>query len=101
VHAYRATDSKRLLEVADPCGPEIDAAILAMAKRAAIVVLAYGQLPKPLRTRAAAVVQMLSEAGAALKYRRLANDGTPCHPPSTFRARCSRWIINRPGNNNQ
>ena len=80
VHAYRATDSKRLLSVADPVGAENDAAILAMARRAEIVVLAFGQPPKPLRPRAALVVAMLRTAGARLTYLRLSKDGTPYHP---------------------
>ena len=80
VHAYRATDSKRLLNVADPVGAENNAAILAMARRAEIVVLAYGQPPKPLRPRAALVVAMLRTAGARLTYLRLSKDGTPYHP---------------------
>jgi hypothetical protein len=80
VHAYRVTDSKRLVEADDPVGPDNDAAILSMAARAAIVVLAYGQPPKPLRSRAAAVVAMLAASGAKLTYLRLAQDGTPVHP---------------------
>jgi hypothetical protein len=81
VHAYRATDSKRLLTVNDPVGPENDAALLDMAARSEIVVLAYGKPPKPLRPRAARVVQMLQEAGATLTYLKLSEvDGTPWHP---------------------
>jgi len=51
VHAYRATDKNRLLEVEDPVGPENDKMILEMAKEAKIVVLAFGQPPKKLRSR--------------------------------------------------
>ena len=80
VHAYRATDAKRLLTVADPVGPGNDAALLQMARRTKVTILAYGQPPKPLRARAASVVQMLDEAGIATAYLRLAKDGTPCHP---------------------
>ncbi len=36
VHAYRATDKNRLLEVEDPVGPENDKMILKMAKEAKI-----------------------------------------------------------------
>lgn len=80
IHAYRVTASRRLTEVADPVGPENDAALLAMAARADIVILAYGQPPKALRPRGAVVVDALRGAGAALKFLRLANDGTPWHP---------------------
>jgi hypothetical protein len=68
VHAYRATDSARLLEVADPVGPENDEeAILRMAAMSDIVVLAYGQLkPKALRARGLVVAHMLRDAGARL-----------------------------------
>ena len=51
VHAYRATDKSRLLEVGDPVGPENDRMILKMAAEAKMVVLAYGQPPKALRAR--------------------------------------------------
>lgn len=80
VHAARATDSKRLLTFPDPVGAENDAAILAMAKRAEIVVLAFGQPPRPLRPRAAKVIAMLKTLGARLTYLRLSQDGTPQHP---------------------
>jgi hypothetical protein len=80
VHAYRATDNRRLLEVEDPVGPENDATLLDMARRSDIVVLAYGLPPKPLRPRAAQVVGMLRLAGARLTYLRLSKDGTPAHP---------------------
>jgi hypothetical protein len=78
-HAYRATDKGRLLEVEDPVGSENDKALLAMAERADMVLLAYGQPPKSLRARGAAVTQLLSPH-RRLAYLRLANDGTPCHP---------------------
>lgn len=80
VHAYRVTDSKRLIEATDPVGPENDAVLLALAARASIVVLAYGLPPKPLQARAKTVVAMLAASGAKLTYLRLANGGTPIHP---------------------
>jgi len=80
MHAARATDSKRLLSMADPVGSENDAAILAMARRSEIVVLAFGQPPQPLRQRAAKVIAMLRTAGARLTFLRLSKDGTPQHP---------------------
>ena len=47
--------------------------------RAQMVVLAYGQPPKSLRNRAAAVVQLM-KGHRRLTYLRLAMDGTPRHP---------------------
>lgn len=79
VHAYRATDKSRLLEVADPVGPENDRMILDMATQAQTVVLAYGQPPKSLRQRGQDVVALLS-GHPRLCYLRLAADGTPVHP---------------------
>ena len=79
VHAYRITDSKRLVEAEDPIGPENDEALLSMAARAEMVVLAYGQPPKSLRNRAAEVVQLV-KGHRRLTYLHLAMDGTPRHP---------------------
>lgn len=86
VHAYRATDKSRLLEVADPVGPKNDRMILEMAAEAKTVVLAYGQPPKALRGRGAEVVGLLRHH-SGLCHLRLAKDGTPVHPlylPSTL-----------------
>jgi hypothetical protein len=69
VHAYRATDKNRLMEVADPVGPENDRRIAAMATQAKMVVLAYG----------AQVVELLRHH-PHLCHLRLAKDGTPVHP---------------------
>jgi hypothetical protein len=50
--AYRATAQERLMEVADPVGPDNNAHLLSMADRAAMIVFAYGQPRKALRYRA-------------------------------------------------
>ena len=87
VHAYRATDKSRLLEVADPVGPKNDRMILKMAAEAKTVVLAYGRPPKALRARGAEVVTLL-RLHPGLCHLRLAQDGTPVHPlylPSALR----------------
>jgi len=87
VHAYRATDKRRLLEVEDPIGPKNDEIILAMAKEARTIILAYGQPPKALRARGAEVVNLLRNH-PGLCHLKLAKDGTPIHPlylPSTLR----------------
>ena len=80
VHAYRTTAQRRLLEIDDPAGPENDEALVMMAKRTGIVMLAYGQPPKPLRPRSAHVVELLQATGAKLYALRLAKDGSPFHP---------------------
>ncbi len=80
VHAYRATDKNRLLAVQDPVGPENDAAIQAMARRAKTVVLAYGAPPKKLGRRGAVVANLLVWH-PGLSHLKLAKDGlTPVHP---------------------
>ena len=79
VHAYRATDKSRLLEVADPVGPENDRMILDMAAQAQTVVLAYGQPPTALRQRGRYIVALLRDH-PRLCHLRLAKDGTPVHP---------------------
>ena len=87
VHAYRATDKRRLLAVADPVGPTNDRLILEMAAEVTTIVLAYGQPPKALRARGAAVVALLRDH-PGLCHLRLSQDGTPVHPlylPSTLR----------------
>jgi hypothetical protein len=79
VHAYRATDKNRLLEVADPVGPENDRMILEMAAQAKTVVLAYGRPPKALRQRGQDLAAILRQH-QDLCHLRLAQDGTPVHP---------------------
>ena len=86
VHAYRATDKNRLLEVKDPVGPENDEMILKMANEAKTIVLAFGQPPKMLRSRGQDLIKLLQHH-SGLSYLRLSQDGTPSHPlylPSTL-----------------
>lgn len=79
VHGYRVTKSKLLASVEDPVGPRNDAILLQMARKAEVVVLAYGLPPKALRPRARQVIEVL-RGNAQLKYLRLTKDGTPEHP---------------------
>ncbi len=79
VHAYRATDKNRLLDVADPVGPQNDRTIFEMAAQAKTIVLAYGQPPPALRKRGRELVALLSHH-PGLCHLRLAKDGTPVHP---------------------
>jgi hypothetical protein len=86
VHAYRATDKKKLLEVGDPVGPENDTHILQMATSAKMVVLAYGKPPKRLQPRGRQVVELLRDHEALSYLRLLSDKETPQHPlyiPST------------------
>ena len=86
--AYRCTDQKRLLETPDPVGPENDAALLAMAGEAGLIVAAYGSPhDRELRARGPEVLRLLQQHGFAVHALRLSNAGRPCHPlylPSTL-----------------
>lgn len=90
VHAYRATDKNRLLDVDDPVGPENDRWLVEVAAGAGRVVLAFGKPPRPLQPRGMDVIRMLA-AGSALYCLRLLKDGvTPEHPlylPRSLRPR--------------
>ncbi len=50
-----------------------------MAKEAKIVVLAFGQPPKKLRSRGQDLINLLKHH-SGLSYLRLSQDGTPSHP---------------------
>jgi hypothetical protein len=81
--AYRCTDQKRLLEVPDPIGPDNDQHIVEMAKKAAVVVFAYGKPKhKQLRSRGADLARLLiAKANVQPHFLRLLKDGsTPEHP---------------------
>jgi hypothetical protein len=95
VHAYRATDKNRLLEVADPVGPKNNQMILEMAGHAKTVVLAYGQPPKSLRARGQELESLLRNH-PGLCHLRLSQDGTPVHPlylPANLRPKPHRVKI--------
>ncbi|GAA09574.1 MULTISPECIES: DUF1643 domain-containing protein [Acetobacter] len=79
--AYRCTDQKRLLETPDPVGPENDAALLAMAREADLVIAAYGSPHlKALWERGPEVVRMLQQHGIPVYAMRVGANGRPCHP---------------------
>ncbi|UMM64142.1 DUF1643 domain-containing protein [Aristophania vespae] len=80
--AYRCTDQKRLLEVADPVGPLNDHYLLEMAQQAEFVILAYGTpQAKTLQQRGTNVALMLAKAGVPLRAMRLSRKGgRPEHP---------------------
>ncbi len=80
--AYRCTDQKRLTEVPDPVGPENDRHLLAMARRADLVVAAYGSPQiKSLLPRGPEVIRMLQQHGITVSAMRLSKgSGRPEHP---------------------
>lgn len=81
VFAYRATDQRRLLSVADPVGPENDKHLLAMAARASMILFAYGKPHKKLQGRGPQVVGLLAkEHLPKFHVLALSKDGTPKHP---------------------
>jgi hypothetical protein len=78
--AYRATNQKDLMQVADPVGPQNDEWLLKMAAYAGMIVLAYGKPHKNLCQRGRDVAALLRSAGHELHVLKLCNDGTPSHP---------------------
>jgi hypothetical protein len=79
--AYRTTDQRRLMVVADPIGPDNDIHLKAMAQRSSMIVFAYGKPNPSLRYRGPAVASMLSDGGKRpIHFLKLCKDGTPSHP---------------------
>jgi hypothetical protein len=79
--AYRATDKKRLRLIPDPIGPENDKHLIAMAKKAALVVFAYGQPGhRKLALRGIAVAKLLLTRGITPHVLQLSKTGIPVHP---------------------
>lgn len=77
--AYRAVNPRSLLMVADPVGPHNLDHIDDAGRSAALVVIAHGLLPKPLRPYAAMMCRTL-EAIQPLHVLRLTQNGIPMHP---------------------
>lgn len=77
--ALRSTDPAGLYVEQDPVGPANDAAILEMCRAAGWVVCAWGTHGKHL-TRAAHVLQLLTDAGITLHALGINADGSPKHP---------------------
>jgi hypothetical protein len=78
--AYRCTQSKNLLTVDDPVGPDNAQHILDMAAGASRIIIAHGRLPSGLNMHAANMVQCLRTTGKELYVLKLLPDGTPAHP---------------------
>lgn len=89
--AWRATKPQRLKAAREPVGRGNDRAILRAARKAAVVICAWGNHGAH-RGRAEKVVAMLREAGVALHVLRLNAGGEPAHPlylPGALRPK--RW----------
>jgi len=78
--AYRATDQRDLLSIADPVGPDNDRHILATARRVTRIIVAYGQPHRALRQRGMEVCALLRSNGYELHALKLNADGSPRHP---------------------
>lgn len=77
--ALRSTDPAGLKRVDDPVGPGNDAAIVAAARAAGVVVAGWG-VHAELGGRGAVVRALLADAGVALHHLRLTKAGHPGHP---------------------
>lgn len=79
IFAFRATDPKVMRAVADPVGPQNDAAILQMAAEASRVICAWGTHGLHLG-RGAKVEALLRQRGLDLYHLGLSKGGLPKHP---------------------
>lgn len=80
--AYRATDVRRLRDIADPIGPGCDDELRQIMSDADVVIACWGplsKLPRHLRARWRDVVQMAGEADKPLMCFGTAKDGQPRH----------------------
>lgn len=79
VFAWRATDPEEMKAARDPVGPENDAAIVHAARRAALVVCAWGNHGRFL-DRSRIVLEILRTIKAPLHALRVNGSGEPAHP---------------------
>jgi hypothetical protein len=79
IFAYRATDPSDMKLQSDPIGPDNDMHILAAAKSAYQIILAWG-VHGQYMDRGKHVLNMLQNAGIDLYYLKLNKDGFPAHP---------------------
>ncbi len=79
IFAYRATDPKVMRAVADPVGPENDAAILESLPWADQVICAWGAHGAH-QARGAEMERILRQSGGTLFHLGLTQSGAPKHP---------------------
>jgi hypothetical protein len=92
---WRATDPEEMKRAPDPVGAGNDRAIVAAARRSALVVCAWGNHGEH-RERAAQVVGLLRSGKIRLNCLRMNSSGHPAHPlylpsalePSPWRPAC-------------
>jgi hypothetical protein len=78
---YRVTDPKVLTRPGiRPCSPDNLATIRQASEEAALIVLAFGKLPKQLASYAAAVIHALQGSDKELYVIGRNQDGSPKHP---------------------
>lgn len=79
VFAWRSTDPRGLRDATDPVGPDNDTFLLDIARRAELVVAAWG-VHAALGGRGESVRRLLVGAGVEPHVLRLTKDGHPGHP---------------------
>ena len=79
VFAWRSTDPRGLRDADDPVGVDNDDVLVRAARRADLVVAAWG-VHATLAGRGETVRGLLAEAGVDLHVLRLTKDGHPGHP---------------------
>lgn len=78
--AFRSTDPAKLLEVADPVGPENDRIIMNVCRGQKMVVAAWGEEKPHVAPRAAAVKALMRTLDVPLHALALTKAGHPRHP---------------------
>jgi hypothetical protein len=78
--AWRATDPRDLVDAEDPVGPENGLWVRRACHQAALVVVAWGALEKPLRGAAGVISKIILGDGYKLKCLGTTKDGQPRHP---------------------
>jgi hypothetical protein len=90
--AFRATAPADMRRASDPVGPENDDRIVAEAKRAGLVVAAWGT-DGGFRGRDRVVKRLLIGAGVTIHAARFTKDGHPWHPLMLpYRFRPEPWV---------